>query len=52
MERQRTCPRTLAAFFLTHPNRISRLIAFAKRIAHARENLTRAIVDVVRGFEQ
>ncbi len=43
---QRTNLVKLAAFFLTHPNRVPRLIQFAKKIARARENLANAIVEV------
>src|SRR5439155_20504310 len=43
---QRTNFVKLAAFFLTRPNRVPRLIQFAKRIARARETLASAIVDV------
>jgi nucleoside phosphorylase len=43
---QRTNLVKLAAFFLTRPNRVPRLIHFAKRIARARETLSSAIVDV------
>ncbi|TMP89469.1 MAG: hypothetical protein E6L08_14585 [Verrucomicrobia bacterium] len=43
---QRTNFVKLAAFFLTRPNRVPRLIQFAKRIALARETLASAIVDV------
>ena len=43
---QRTNLVKLAAFFLTRPNRVPRLIQFAKRIARARETLASAIVNV------
>jgi len=43
---QRTNLVKLAAFFLTRPKRVPRLIQFAKRIARARETLASAIVDV------
>jgi len=45
--KQRTDLPKLAAFFLTHPNRISRLIQFARRIAHARKTLADALVAIV-----
>ncbi len=44
---QRTNLVKLAAFFLKRPNRVPRLIQFAKRISRARETLASAIVDVV-----
>ncbi len=43
---QRTNLVKLAAFFLKRPNRVPRLIQFAKRIARARETLASAIVNV------
>ena len=46
--KQRTDLPKLATFFLTHPNRISRLIQFARRIAHARKTLANALVAIVR----
>ena len=51
IDRQRTHARRLATFFLAHPNRIPRLMAFAKRIAHARETLADAIVALLRSIE-
>ena len=50
-ERQRTHLPSLAAFFLSHPNRIPRLVAFTKRIAQTRQNLAEAIVNFVRSLE-
>ena len=47
---QRTNLVKLAAFFLTRPNRVPRLIQFAKRIARARETLASAIVEVLRAI--
>jgi adenosylhomocysteine nucleosidase len=44
--RQRTLRLKLATYFLAHPNRIPRLVAFAKRIAHARKTLADALVAV------
>jgi len=46
--KQRTDLPKLATFLLTHPNRISRLIQFARRIANGRKILANALVDVVR----
>ena len=51
IERQRIRAGTLAAFFLSHPNRILRFVAFAKRIAQTRENLAEAIVALLRSIE-
>jgi hypothetical protein len=45
---QRTDLPKLAAFFLTHPNRIPRLLQFARKIAHARKTLADALVAIVR----
>jgi nucleoside phosphorylase len=45
--KQRTDLVKLAAFFLTHPNRVSRLVQFARGIAHARKTLANALVTVV-----
>jgi nucleoside phosphorylase len=46
--KQRTELPKLATFFLTHPNRIPRLIHFARKIAHARKTLADALVAIVR----
>lgn len=46
IERQRTNVMRLVSYFLVHPQRIPRLIAFARRIARVRANLTSAIVDL------
>jgi nucleoside phosphorylase len=46
--KQRTDLVKLAAFFLTHPNRVSRLVQFARGIAHARKTLANTLVTVVR----
>jgi nucleoside phosphorylase len=51
IERQRTRVLKLAIFFLAHPNRIPRLIAFARRIARARKTLANALIEVVRNIE-
>jgi nucleoside phosphorylase len=45
---QRTDLPKLATFFLTRPNRILRLIQFARKIAHARKTLAEALVAIVR----
>ena len=47
IEQQRTRFLTFATFFLAHPNRVPRLIQFAKRIARARKILTGALVAVI-----
>jgi len=47
IEHQRTPMAALIMFFLTRPNRIPRLIQFARRIAHAREILANALVATV-----
>jgi nucleoside phosphorylase len=46
IERQRTHVWKLAMFFLARPNRIPRLIAFARRIVRARKTLADALVAV------
>jgi adenosylhomocysteine nucleosidase len=46
IERQRTHLLKLAMFFLAHPNRVPRLIKFARRIVRARKTLASALVDV------
>jgi nucleoside phosphorylase len=48
IERQRTHLTAFAKFFLTHPNRLPRLIQFATRIGHARKILGNALVMLVR----
>jgi nucleoside phosphorylase len=48
VELQRTRIAALTMFFLTHPNRIPRLIQFARRIAHGRKILAKALMAVVR----
>ena len=45
---QRTDLAKLTKFFLTHPNRVPRLVQFARRIAQARKTLADALVTVVR----
>ncbi|MEP7015865.1 MAG: hypothetical protein ABI925_10530 [Verrucomicrobiota bacterium] len=42
---QRTDMLKLAAFFLAHPNRIPRLIQFARRIGRAKEVLAKAVAE-------
>jgi nucleoside phosphorylase len=51
IERQKTDATKFALYFLKHPNRVPRLIQFAKRIAQARETLANAIVAIVRAME-
>jgi len=48
VERQRTQMLKLAKYFLAHPNRLPRLIQFARRIGHARKILGNALVMLVR----
>jgi adenosylhomocysteine nucleosidase len=48
--KQRTDLPKLATFFLTHPNRVPRLIQFARRIANARKILANALVAILREF--
>jgi nucleoside phosphorylase len=48
IERQRTHLLKLAGFLLAHPNKIPRLIEFARRIARAQKILATALVDVIR----
>jgi len=47
IEQQRTRLLRLATFFLAHPNRVPRLIQFARRIARVRKILTGALVAVI-----
>ena len=47
MEQQRTDLLKFGTFFLKHPNRVPRLIQFARRIAHARKILASALVAVI-----
>jgi nucleoside phosphorylase len=46
--KQRTDLPKLATFFLAHPNRIPRLVQFARKIAAARKILANALVAVLR----
>jgi nucleoside phosphorylase len=48
IEQQRTRFLTLATFFLAHPNRVPRLIQFARRIARVRKILASALVAILR----
>jgi len=48
IERQRTHLPKLARFLLAHPNKIPRLIEFARRIARARKILANALVEIVK----
>jgi nucleoside phosphorylase len=48
IERQRTDAMKFALHFLRHPNRVPRLIRFAKGIMQARETLSTALVTVMR----
>jgi nucleoside phosphorylase len=50
IEEQRTHLLRLATFFLAHPNRVPRMVQFARRIARAREILAEALVVVVRNL--
>jgi nucleoside phosphorylase len=45
-KQQRTHMTALARFFLAHPNRLPRLVQFARRIAQARKTLADALVAV------
>ena len=47
IEQQQTRFLTLATFFLAHPNRVPRLIQFARRTAHARKILASALVTLI-----
>ena len=47
IEQQRTRPLKLATFFLAHPNRVPRMIQFARRIALARKILASALVALI-----
>lgn len=51
VELQRAHVRELAMFLLAHPQRVPRLIQFARRIAHARKILGDALVSFVRNIE-
>ena len=47
IEQQRSRFLTLARFFLAHPNRLPRLVQFARRIATARKTLADALVALI-----
>jgi hypothetical protein len=47
IEQQRSRFLTLATFFLAHPNRLPRLVQFARRIAKARKTLADALVALI-----
>jgi nucleoside phosphorylase len=47
IEQQRTHVTALARFFLAHPNRVPRLVQFARRIAHARKTLAKALIALI-----
>jgi len=47
IEQQRTRLLTVATFFLAHPNRVPRLVQFARRIARARKILASALVALI-----
>src|SRR5436309_8546156 len=48
IERQQTRMPKVAAYLVAHPNRIPRLVQFARRIARARKSLADALVKIVR----
>jgi nucleoside phosphorylase len=48
IEQQRSRFLTLATFFLAHPNRVPRLVQFARRIARVRKILASALVAILR----
>ena len=48
VDQQRTNLLRLTAFFLAHPNRVPRLIQFARRIARVQKVLANALVEIVR----
>ncbi len=50
MERQRTVLTKLTLYLLKHPGAVPRLIAFARKIAQAREILANVLIDVVRNL--
>jgi adenosylhomocysteine nucleosidase len=51
IERQQTRMLKLAMHLLAHPNRVPRLVRFARGIAHARKILADALVKVVRDLQ-
>jgi len=48
IEQQQTPMLKLATYLLTHPNRVPRLVQFARRVARARKILASALVAVLR----
>jgi nucleoside phosphorylase len=50
IERQQTRMLKLATHLLAHPGRVPRLVQFARRIAHVRKILTRALLEIVRAL--
>src|SRR5262249_22303750 len=51
IERQRTHLLKLARFFLMHPQRVPRLVEFARRITRTRQILVNALLEVLRNIE-
>jgi len=51
IKQQRTRILKLATFLLAHPNRLPRLIKFARSIVQARKTLANALVTVLRSIE-
>jgi nucleoside phosphorylase len=47
IDKQRIHLLRLATFFLAHPNRVPRMVQFARRIAHARKILARALATLI-----
>jgi len=47
VERQQTRIVKLAKYFVAHPNRAPRLVLFARRIAHARKTLAKALIALI-----
>jgi nucleoside phosphorylase len=50
VEQQRTRMPKLAAYLLAHPNRVPRLVRFARRIAHGRKTLTTGLMESLRAL--
>jgi nucleoside phosphorylase len=48
IEQQQTRMTALAKFFLSHPNRLPRMVQFARRIANAQKILANALVAILR----
>jgi len=51
IKKQKTQMLKLTAYFLAHPNRVPRIVQFARRIAHARKTLGNALATVVRDLQ-